>query len=140
MADPLSAATSVVSLASTVFQAVKALRNTIQSFRVHPKQVRDLLNELEGLMTLLQSLESIPHTLSVVDFDLVEVPLERCKHACEEFAQALRNNRGPRDGESGSSFTGWAKIRWREGDLNGFKDILAGYKSTIAIAIASANL
>ncbi|PIA82978.1 hypothetical protein CB0940_12194 [Cercospora beticola] len=140
MSDPLSAATAVIGLVPISFQAARALRDTIQSFKNHPRQLRGLFDELEDLINVLGELKSIVHAVGEPSFVLLEAPLRRCDAACKEFTKALQDCDRSDQGEFKSTFTGWLKIRWRGSDINEFKDTLAGYKSTIAIAIAGANL
>jgi hypothetical protein len=139
MADPLSVTSAVVGLIAVSCQASKALRETIHSYKNHTKNVRDLKNELEALEETLQLLDATLPGLDVADFAALESPLRRCGCACEEFKQILERCTGRGDDDK-SKFRGWLKIRWMGSDINGFKDTLAGYKSTIAIAIAGINL
>lgn len=139
MADPLSVTSAVVGLITASCQASKALRDTIHSYRYHTKNVRDLRNELEALEGTLQLLDATLASLNSDDFAALELPLRRCGCACEEFKQSLERCAGRNDDDK-AKFRGWLKIRWMNSDINGFKDTLAGYKSTIAIAIAGVNL
>ena len=139
MADPLSATSALVGLVAFSCQASKALHDTIKSFRQHPKYVRDLKDELNALEGVLLLLEQSLTTSGAADYYALEYPLRCCGHACEEFQQALQKCR-TRDHADGSSFRGWLKIRWIGSDIHGFKHTLAGYKSTIAIAMAGVNL
>ena len=139
MADPLSVTSAVVGLIAVSCQASKALRETIHSYKNHTKTVRDLKHELEALEQTLQLLGATLLNLDGVDFAALEFPLRRCGCACEEFRQILEKCTR-RNNDDKSTFRGWLKIRWMGSDINGFKDTLAGYKSTIAIAIAGVNL
>lgn len=142
MADPLSVGSAVIGLIAVSCQASKALRDTIHSYQNHTKTVRDLKNELEALEETLQVLNATVLSLdgaNGVDFAALESPLRRCGCACEEFRQILEKCTGRNDDDK-SNFRGWLKIRWMGSDINGFKDTLAGYKSTVAIAIAGVNL
>lgn len=140
MADPLSATSAIIGLVPVSFQAAKALRDTIRGIKNHPKQIRSLLEELDGLVVVLEELEYILRTPGEMNLNLLEAPLKRCDCACKEFARALQDCRGRSSGGDRSDFAGWLKIQWRGSDINEFKDTLASYKSTIAIAIAGANL
>ena len=139
MADPLSVTSAVVGLVTVSCQASKALRDTIHSYRNHTKNVRDLKDELEALEETLQLLNVTSPGLNDADFAAVELPLRRCGCACEEFRQILEKCAGRTDDDR-SKFRSWLKIRWMGSDINGFRDTLASYKSTIAIAIAGVNL
>ena len=140
MADPLSLTSAIVGLVPISYQAARALRDTIESFKKHPRQIRDLLNELEDLINILEELESIVHAPEGVHLGLLKAPLRRCNSACKEFQQTLIACKGRNDGGTQSDFSGWLKIQWKGNDINEFKNRLAGYKATIAIAIAGANL
>lgn len=139
MGDPLSATSALVGLVALSYQASKALHDTIKSFKQHPKYVRDLKDELDALEGVLLLLEQSLPTSDLDDYQALEYPVRRCGQACEEFQKALQKCSG-RDSGNGSSFRGWLKIRWLGSDIHGFRDTLAGYKSTIAIAMAGVNL
>ncbi|KAK0343672.1 hypothetical protein LTR59_014733 [Friedmanniomyces endolithicus] len=139
MADPLSATSALVGLVTFSYQASKGLRDTINSFKQHPKYVRDLQDELSALEGVLLLLEQSLATAGTEDYQALEYPIQRCGHACHEFQQALQKCLGRVHGDA-SSFRAWLKIRWIGNDIHGFRDTLAGYKSTIAIAMAGVNL
>lgn len=139
MPDPLSATSAIIGLVAFSYQASKALHDTIKSFEQHPKYVRDLKDELSALEAVLLLLEQSLVTSGTDDYHALEYPIRRCGYACEEFQQALQKCLGRGHGDS-SRFRGWLKIRWMGSDIHGFRDMLAGYKSTIAIAMAGVNL
>lgn len=130
---------ALVGLLTFSYQASKGLRDTINSFKQHPKYVRDLQDELKALEDVLLLLKQSLATASTEDYEALEYPVQRCGHACHEFQQAIQKCVG-RDHGDASTFRSWLRIRWIGSDVHGFKDTLAGYKSTIAIAMAGVNL
>jgi hypothetical protein len=74
-----------------------------------------------------------------VDLKGLNLPLFRCGKACREFEAAITkciaHSGGPR-----TSFRDWAKLKYMGDNVAAFKQMLAGYKSTISIALADANL
>jgi hypothetical protein len=74
-----------------------------------------------------------------VDLSALELPLLRCGNACKEFEQEIIKC-SSRSGGSRTSFRDWAKLRYMGDNIDGFRQLLAGYKSTINIALADTNL
>jgi len=138
MAEAIGLASGLVTLAAFAFQASVALVKTVRSFQVHPKTVRDLAEELEALVSILGSLSE---TVSGTDVDLsgLNLPLLRCGKACQEFeAEIIKCS--SRSGGGRTSFRDWAKIKYMGDDVDGFRQLVSGYKTTIIIALADANL
>lgn len=138
MADPLSTASGVLALTLFAFKSSIALYQLVDSFRSSQRTVRELREELEALNHVLQSLqETAPST--DVDLTALKLPLLRCGKACKDFEAVIvrctAHSSGPR-----TSFRDWAKLKYLGGDISGFKNMLAGYKSTISIALSSANM
>lgn len=138
MADPLGAASAIITLVVVASQSSKLLYQTISSFQSNNRAVRELKEELESLDGVLQSLQE---TLKKPDADLdaLESPLLRCNKACQEFSKLIEKH-APRSGGNRNSFRDWAKLKYLGQDIAGFKNMLAGYKSTIAIALGDANM
>jgi hypothetical protein len=139
MADPVSLVSGLVALITAGVQASNSLYATIQSYKTHPKYVRDLQDELEALSSVLQVLRETVNGSTGNEFASLELPLRRCSNACKEFEETLLECT-ERNGGSRSKFRAWVKVRYLDNDINGFKDALSGYKSTISIAMACANL
>ncbi|KAH9203539.1 hypothetical protein DL95DRAFT_529608 [Leptodontidium sp. 2 PMI_412] len=70
---------------------------------------------------------------------MLRLPLLRCGKACEDF-EALIVKCTTHSGGSKTSFRDWAKLKYMGDDIVGFKNMLAGYKSTIMIALGDANM
>ena len=138
MGDPLSIASGSVAIVTAAVQSSKILYQTIQSFRDHPRSIRQLRDELEALDGVLRSLEAFSGSDPSILVPL-KLPLTQCAKACVEF-QVLIVKCTKHSGDQKTSFRDWAKLRYMDNDVNGFAAMLSGYKSTIAIALADANL
>ena len=139
MAEAIGLASGLLALATFAFQSSITLVNTVQSFQNHPKRVRDLQEELEALITVLGSLTETVGATTDVDFSALDLPLLRCGNACKEFEQEIVKC-SSQSGGSRTKFREWAKLRYMGDDIDGFRQLVAGYKSTIIIALTDANL
>lgn len=139
MAEPIGLASGLLTLAAFAFQSSVALYQAVTSFQSHPKRVRDLIDELEALSGILEPLTETVDATTDIDLSALELPLLRCGKACEEFQQEILKCLSRSSG-SRTSFRDWAKLRYMGDDIDGFRRLLAGYKSTINIALTDANL
>ncbi|KAK5651383.1 hypothetical protein OQA88_12540 [Cercophora sp. LCS_1] len=137
--DPLSASSSVLTLVVFAFQSSVALYTTVRSFRSQDKDVRALRDELGDLSKVLESLQQTAGAYATVDLDDLKLPLHRCGKACEEYGDIITKCTKHSDG-SRPSLRDWVTQKYLQGDINQFREMLAGYKSTINVAIAHANL
>ncbi len=138
MADPLSITAGLLAIITATIQSSKAFYQTVQSFRNHPRAVRQLKDELQALDGVLWSLEALTrHKESL--FVPLRLPLSQCCQACIEF-ESLILKCTKHSGGSRTSFRDWARVTYMDSDTIGFTTMLAGYKSTISIALADANL
>ncbi|KAK3360697.1 hypothetical protein B0T25DRAFT_132767 [Lasiosphaeria hispida] len=136
MAETIGVASGMLALTAFVFKASVALYQTIDSFQHHSDTIRDLRNELEALQGALHSLTE---TATGAEFPALNLPLLRCGNACRDFEQKILSC-ASRSGNSRVNFRGWAKLRYLGDDVDNFRRMLAGYKSTILIAVTDATL
>jgi hypothetical protein len=139
MADPISLASGLLALVIFAHKSCLTLHTTIQSFKTHPKRVRDLINELETLSSVLESLTDTIKSDTGADLSALDLPLQRCGNACNEFLQELQKCCS-RSGGDRQSFRDWAKLRYMGDNIDDFKDSLAAYKSTITIALTDVHM
>ncbi|KAH6629794.1 hypothetical protein C7974DRAFT_193097 [Boeremia exigua] len=139
MADPISLASGVLTLVIFAHKSCLALHTTIQSFKNHPKRVRDLTEELAALIDVLESLDNTLRSHTDVDLPALDLPLQRCGSACNEFLEELQRC-SSRSGGDRRSFRDWAKLRYMGDNIDDFKDSLAAYKSTLNIALTDLQL
>ena len=138
MAEAIGIASGLVALTIFAFRSSVSLHQAVASFEGHTKAVRELQEELEAYYEILQSLRN-----SVADdsagLACLKLPLLRCGKACQEF-EALILSCTTHSGGPKNSLRDWAKLKYMGNDISGFKDTLAGYKSTINVALGDANL
>ncbi|KAJ4168308.1 hypothetical protein NW754_013642 [Fusarium falciforme] len=140
MAEPVGAASAILALATFALKVTVSLYNDVKSFRTHPKRVRDLLEELNALEGVLKMLvETAAGADANVELSALEIPLRRCSEACEEFGEELEKCCA-RSSTDRTSFRDWAKMKYMGDDIDGFRQQLASYKSTINIALTDATL
>ncbi|KAM6524529.1 hypothetical protein FALCPG4_010139 [Fusarium falciforme] len=139
MAEPVGLASAILALATFALKATVSLYDDVNTFRTHPKRVRDLLEELHALRGVLEMLMKTAGAATDVDFSALGVPLQRCGEACEEFGQELTKCCA-RSNADRTSFRDWAKMKYMGNDIDGFRQQLASYKSTINIALTDASL
>jgi Fungal N-terminal domain of STAND proteins len=138
MAEPISLASGLLTLVVFAIKSSKTLYESVESFQNNRRIVRELGEELEALNGVLQSLHETA-TNSSVDFTALKLPLLRCGKACKEFEVVIAKVTA-HSGGTKSSFRDWAKLKYMGEDIAGFKNMLAGYKSTIIIALGDANM
>lgn len=139
MADPISISSGILTLAIVAHKSCLTLYTTIQSFKKHTKQVRDLNEELAALIGVLESLNDTMRSQRDMDLSALDLPLKRCGCACDEFLQELQKCCS-RSGVDRKSFRDWAKLRYMGDNIDEFKNSLAAYKSTITIALIDIQL
>jgi hypothetical protein len=74
-----------------------------------------------------------------VNLTALDLPMQRCGNACNEFLQELQKCCS-RSGGDKQSFRDWAKLRYMGDNIDEFKDSLAAYKSTITIALTDVQM
>jgi hypothetical protein len=139
MADPLSLASGVLALAMFAHKSCLVLHTRIQSFKPHPRGVRNLVGELEALISVLELLSDTIKSDTDVDLSALNLLLQRCGSACNEFLQELEKCY-LQSGVVQHSFRNWAKLRYMGDNINDFQYSLAAYKSTITIALTDMQL
>jgi hypothetical protein len=138
MADPLTVSSALVAIVTATVQSSRLLYQTVQSFKNHQRVILQLKDELHALGGVLESLQEAVDREDPTLAPL-KLPLLRCRQACIDF-QELMVRCSARSGGSRTSFRDWAKLRYMDSDIADFTSMLAGYKSTITIALTDANL
>lgn len=138
MAEVIGVASAITTFVTLALESSRALYQTVRSLQSRDKIIRELRSEIQDLLGVLQTLEESIGNLNV-DLAALEQPLGRCSNACAEFNTLIKGCTQNSTEERGSK-RDWLKLRYMGEDISGFKNMLAGYKSTITIALAYANL
>jgi hypothetical protein len=139
MAEVIGVASGLVALISFALQSSVALFETLSSFKSRTNGTRGLEEGLETLTATLRSLTGYMEGSTEVYLSALRLPLLRCGSACEEFkSELLRLSALSRDDQP--NFRDWAKLQYMGEDINGFREMLASYTSTFAIALTDAQL
>ena len=138
MAEVIGAASGILALAAFAFKSSVSLYRVVESFHSSKRTVRELKIELETLSAALKSLQQALSEHSI-DLPALDLPLQRCGRSCEEFEAVIVSCAGHFSG-SRTSFRDWARLRYTGEDIDGFRNMIAGYKATISIALGEANL
>lgn len=144
MAEPISLASGIVALATFAFKSSVSLYQVVDSFQNNQRTMRRLKEEVESLNGVLLSLQKVAAGNSAAgleDLKGLNLPLLRCGKACNDFeAEIIKCTAHSSSGGSRTSFRDWAKLKYMGDDISGFRNMLAGYKATIIIALGDANL
>ena len=138
MAEPIGIASGLLALATFAFKSSVSLYQAVESFQNNQRIIRELKEELEALNGVLQSLQEAAAN-NCADLKGLNLPLFRCGKACKDL-EAVIVKCTAHSGGSRTSFRDWAKLKYMGDDIVGFKNMLAGYKLTISIALGDANL
>lgn len=141
--DPVTITTTVLAVGGFTFKSCERLHGLIRSLQSQNKDARALRGELSDLMTVLGCLLETIASNPTLDFKALELPLQRCGQACEDYRKIVERCTKHSNVSSDTarpSKRDWIKQKYLQGDINDFKAMLAAHKSTINIALANANL
>lgn len=138
MGDPLSVASGVIAIVAATFQSSKILYQTVHSFKSHQTTVKRLTSELAELTRVLRLLQDHART-NGGPLEPLKFPLLQCCKACQDFKELIEKC-AKHSGSSRTSWRDWVRLGYMSSDVADFTQMLAGYKATINIALADANL
>lgn len=136
MIDPLSATASVAGVATLAFQASKTLYDALQNMKNHSRGIRELKEEVGSLQSVLAAVSDTVEG-SEEDFSSLEAPLSRCHSLCEQSLTMLSKYAS---GDGSFSFRSFLYYNYKGREMIELRSFIAAYKSTIAIALADANM
>ncbi|KAJ3496184.1 hypothetical protein NLG97_g2847 [Lecanicillium saksenae] len=138
--DPVSLTCSAITLTTFALSASIQLTTALRGLQGHDKRTIALKRELIDLAAVLESLQQTIESNPAIDFDALKSPLHRCGTACKEYGELVARFSKHSGGSKLGNIADWAKQKYLQGDVTDFKDMLAGYKATINIAIANVNI
>lgn len=138
--DPLSVASAVLAAAQYAHETSVSLHGLIRGLQSQNTNARALKTEVDDLAATLESLLDTIACNPTIDFGALAFPLKRCGHVCDDYGTIVkqciqRSRENPQ-----LIVCDWTRQKYLQGDINDVTAIIAGYKSTINIALADANL
>ncbi|KAF2257434.1 hypothetical protein BU26DRAFT_446892 [Trematosphaeria pertusa] len=137
MAEVIGVTSGLLTLVVFSLQASKSLYQVVRSFQTNRRSIAQLLEGLEALNEVLESLQDVVAN-STADLSALKLPLLRCGKGCKEFEEVIIKCTA-HSGGSRASFRDWVKLTYMGNDISGFQDMLEAYKSTIIIALGDAT-
>jgi hypothetical protein len=140
MAEAVGLASGLLTLVVFALDASKSLYEAISSFKSQRKMIKDVLADLEALVTVLATIrERAQHTQEVMKLEPLRRPLECCATTCQEMREMLDACMShSKDGQA--SVRDWLKMQYREKSFDDMKNRLSSYKTTLVIAFQSINM
>lgn len=139
MAETPERVPQVARLAAFARSCSVALHHAISSHHSLQRRVRDLGDETNDLVQVLESLEAAARVKPQLQNPSLETPLKHCARACQEFKQQIKRLSST-TGHPGQSSCNWSSLRYLGEDINGFREILSGYKMTMVVALTDAAM
>ena len=143
--DPLSVIAGVTGVIGFAAQTATSLKTLISDIRDAPEAVRDLLSELDGLSSILESTQELigSHRLQKRDVALVQ-RVYLCAEDCQRAMWKLRQNLEPLKQDpksSGLLKQTWTRTAWtwRKRDIEAYKITLNGYRANLHFHVSVLN-
>jgi len=140
MADAIELASSLLTLIVFTFNASKSLSEAVSSFRNQRKATKDVLADLDSLITVLGAIRGqAQHSQEIGRLEPLREPLRCCATACREMREML--DAFITHSKEGQDNVGdWLKMRYHEKSFDDMKRRLASYKSTLTITFNLINM
>lgn len=140
MAEAIGLASGILTLVIFTYDTSKSLYEAVSSFKSQRKTVRDILTDLDSLVTILASIRvQAQHSSEVARLEPLREPLKCCATICQEMHEMLdactTHSNKDRD-----SVRDWLNMRYKEKTFGDVSKRLASYKSTLTIAFESINM
>jgi hypothetical protein len=140
MAETVGLASGLLTLVVFAFDSSKSLYEAISSFKSQRQTIKDVLADLDALVTVLTPIRERAQRLTEDrKLEPLRLPLRCCATTCEEMRQMLDVCAAhSKDGQT--SVRDWLKMRYREKSFDDMKKRLSSYKTTLAVAFQLINM
>ncbi|KAJ6168302.1 hypothetical protein N7497_001145 [Penicillium chrysogenum] len=124
--NPLHWVVSALQSCINLFIEIRSCHQLVKSSEI---KGQDLLNELKELIETLKALGEVLDT-SVFDFSKLEIPLNICGKASEEFQQKIKQSSST---SVSNDMRYWNEIKIMGDNVDHFQQLLCGYKMAFTI-------
>jgi hypothetical protein len=140
MAEAVGLASGLLTLVLFAFDGSKSLYEAISSFKSQRQTIKDVLADLDALVTVLTTIrERVQHATEVGKLEPLRQPLKCCAATCQEMREMLDAcTAHSKDGQA--SVRDWLKMQYREKSFDDMKIRLSSYRTTLVIAFQLINM
>jgi hypothetical protein len=145
--DPFTITTGIIGTTAIAIHSARRLKEFIDSIQGAPETVHNLSEDVEALRVALQSLHDLMHHGEVESnpaqkqfLKQLHAPLQHCNKACNQIEEAIRPLTKLSDTSKSRKWKRallWTK---KKNEILTLQNFLVSYKSSLDIAINSANL
>lgn len=140
MAEAVGLASGLLTLTIFAYDASKSLYNAVSSFKSQRKTIKNVLADLDSLVTVLEKInEQAQRSQEVERLEPLREPLNCCATTCHEMHEML-DACTTHSKEGRDSIRDWLNMRYHEKSFEDMKKRLASFKSTLSIAFESINM
>jgi hypothetical protein len=147
MPEPITIIAGVISIVGNVWKISKDLYELIDGIMNAPRHIIAISNDVQALYVVLGTLQGLLNDVREGDqlqaacvpiFETLQQPLDNCLSICTELSAKLNKYTKPTGDVRRSK---WTAFRWQftEKETDTYRRYLAAYKSTVTIALTSAN-
>lgn len=140
MAELIGVAASVIGIVTAALQFSKLSHEAVSSFQSGRRDIRDIQDDLSGLITVLEAIYAQQSAnLNSDKLQPLKEPLTCCKNITQEIHNALEKcTKHSKDHRE--SVRTWLKFQYHGKSFEDAKQRLASYKATLSIALVTVNL
>lgn len=140
MAEAVGLASGLLTLIIFAYDTSKSLYEAVSSFKSQRKTIKDVLADLDSLVTVLEKIhEQAQRSQEVERLEPLREPLNCCTTTCHEMHEML-DACTTHSKEGRDSVRDWLNMRYHEKSFEDMKKRLASFKSTLSIAFESINM
>lgn len=140
MAEAVGLASGLLTLIIFAYNTSKSLYEAVSSFQSQRKTIKDVLADLDSLVTMLEKInEQAQRSQEVERLEPLREPLNYCATTCHEMHEML-DACTTHSKEGRDSVRDWLNMRYHEKSFEDMKKRLASFKSTLSIAFESINM
>ena len=140
MAEAVGLASGLLTLTIFAYDTSKSLYEAVSSFKSQRKTIKDVLADLDSLVTVLENInKQAQRSQEVERLEPLREPLNCCTTTCHEMHEML-DACTTHSKEGRDSVRNWLNMRYHEKSFEDMKKRLASFKSTLSIVFESINM
>jgi len=140
MAEAVGLASGLLTLTIFAYDTSKSLYEAVSSFKSQRKTIKDVLADLDSLVTVLENInKQAQRSQEVERLEPLREPLNCCTTTCHEMHEML-DACTTHSKEGRDSVRDWLNMRYHEKSFEDMKKRLASFKSTLSIVFESINM